>query len=201
MESLDFNMKEQLPKFQSKDFDIEIINKSHEKIIKRFKTYEKDLYDFLIDDALDNQEKNISVTYLWFLKGTNDLVGYITLLTDSISLNSQLKEEFQKKNIKYKSLPALKIGRLCVDNRYLRRDLGRLMIHYAFSLAIKFNKEAGCRFITLDAMRNLDNKKDPLHFYKKLDFEVLRIRDKGTIPMYMDLQHIIQESLNNQNLE
>ena len=91
---------------------IRIERLSNKHFIKDFKSYEKDLIDFLFEDALDNQEKKISVTYLWFLKETNELLGYITLLNDKINLEGNLKAYFRDKGILYKALPALKIGRL-----------------------------------------------------------------------------------------
>ena len=175
------------------DFTIEKIDKSHLGVIKNFHSYEQDLVDFLIDDAFDNQEKNISTTYLWFLREKKELVGYVTILTDSISLNQQLKREFVMKNIPYKSLPALKIGRLCIDNNFLKKGIGRIMLSFVYSRIILINKTAGCRFITLDAKRNPDNKLDSMHFYKKMGFSVLRERTKGTTSMYKDLNIIIAE--------
>ncbi|MBU1111565.1 MAG: GNAT family N-acetyltransferase, partial [Nanoarchaeota archaeon] len=88
-----------------------------------------------------------------------------------------------------KSLPALKIGRLCVDDHYLRRGLGRLMIQFAIQKASEINmNKAGCRFITLDAKRNKDKELDSIHFYKIMGFDILKERIKGTTPMYLDLK-------------
>ena len=179
--------------YKPSDFVIEKMNKSHLEIIKSFRSYEKDLVDFLLDDAFDNQEKNISTTYLWFLKETKELVSYVTILADSISLNQYLKQAFVAKNIPYKSLPALKIGRLCVENRFLKKGIGRLMIFFVYSKVILINKTAGCRFITLDAKRNPDKNLDSIHFYKKIGFEILRERNKGTTSMYKDLSVIISD--------
>lgn len=149
--------------------------------------------DFLLEDALDNQEKKISKTYLWFLKTTDELVGYITLLADTINLDSSLKEEFRKKGIRYKSLlPALKIGRLCVDDKFLRKGIGSLMMQFTIYMVKKLNDSCGCRFITLDAKRNPDSSKDSLHFYKKMGFKEIRTRQKGTTPMYKDVFKILE---------
>jgi len=173
---------------------IEKFSEAHLDIIKGFKSYEQELIDFLIEDAFDNQSKKISVTYLWFLKSTNELIGYVTLLTDKISLSPILKEEFKQKRIFYKSLPAIKIGRLCVDDRFLKRGIGNLMVQFTIYQVKKISKECGCRFITLDAKRNPDKSKDSLHFYKKIGFEILREREKGTTPMYKDVFKIIEHS-------
>lgn len=171
---------------------IEKLSPAHKEKINCFKSYEKELIDFLIEDALDNQEKKISTTYLWFLKNTNELIGYITLLTDKISLSPTLKEEFKKKGVYYKSLPALKIGRLCVDDNFLRKGIGELMIQFAIYQVQKISERCGCRFITLDAKRNLDKSKDSLHFYNRMGFDILREREKGTTAMYKDVFKIIE---------
>jgi GNAT superfamily N-acetyltransferase len=171
---------------------IENLSSAHEEIIKGLQSYEQDLVDFLLEDALKNQEKKISKTYLWFLKSTNGLIGYITLLTDRINLDAPLKKEFREKDAHYKSLPALKIGRLCVDDRFLRKGIGRLMIQFIIYQVIKLNERCGCRFITLDAKRNPDKSKDSLHFYKKMGFEILKEREKGATPMYKDVFKILE---------
>ena len=109
------------------------------------------------------------------------------MLADAINLQGELKEYFRRDNIFYKSLPALKIGRLCVGDNYLRRGIGTLMVELIIVLAEKINKEIGLRFITTDAKRNPEPSKDSVHFYRRLGFEVLKQREKGTLPMYKDL--------------
>ena len=177
-----------MEKINVKDIKIERMNRKHD--ISGFKSYEKELVNFLIEDALDQQTRRISVTYLWFLK-TGELVGYVTLLNDRINLEGDLKKTFRNKGVLYRALPALKIGRLCVDDRFLRRGVGTLMISFAIQMAFNiFNNYAGCRFIVLDAKRNKTN--DPIHFYKKQGFKILKERKKGTTPMFLDLVNNIK---------
>ena len=179
-------MEEQrLSKINPEELYLEIISSMHE--ISNFESYEQELVDFLHEDALDNQKKQISITYLWFLKSTKELVAYVTVLADAISLQGEMKEYFKQKGIPYKSLPAIKIGRLCVSDSYLGRGIGTLMIEFVVILAQKISKEMGFRFITTDAKRNIDSTRNSIHFYKKFGFEVLKQREKGTIPMYKDL--------------
>ncbi len=175
---------------KQEEIKIEIIDRSHKTDL--FQSYEKELVDFLREDAIENQKQRLSVTFLWFYEGT--LVSYITLLNDKINLEGDLKEFFKEKGIHYKSLPALKIGRICVDDNFLKRGLGRSMILSAIQIANGINKnKAGCRFITLDAKRNPDTRLDSIHFYKRMGFKTLKERVKGTIPMYLDLK-LIEEN-------
>ncbi len=175
--------------------DIEIINLSEENLgmFVGFRSFEKELVDFLNDDALDNQKKKISRTHLWVHKSTKKLVGYITLLTDKISLHTELKKEFAQKGINYKSLPALKIGRICIHDDFARKGIGTHMIDWTIHLIQRINEFAGCRFITLDAKRYDDKGKDPIHFYRKNGFEIYKKREKGTMPMYKDVYKLIEE--------
>lgn len=104
-------------------------------------------------------------------------------------LEGDLKVFFREKDIHYKSLPALKIGRLCVHDNFQRRGLGKLMVLFAITQANEIcDRRSGCRFITLDAKRNEKRELDSIHFYKKLGFKILKERRKGTTPMYLDLK-------------
>ena len=172
-------------KIDPKDIIIEKLNNKHD--LSNFKSYEKELIDFLIEDALNNQMQKLSVTFLWFYE--KNLVGYVTLLNDKINLEGNLKEFFREKDIHYKSLPALKIGRLCVHDDFRKKGIGRLMVLFAIKQANEISEnKSGCRFITLDAKRNEKRELDSIHFYKKLGLKLLKERIKGTTPMYLDLK-------------
>ena len=163
-----------MSKISPGELRIEKLSKDHD--ITGFHSYEIELVKFLQEDALDNQDKRISMTYLWFLKETNELIGYFTLLNDKINLEGNLKKYFNDKNIKYSNLPSLKIARLAVDNRFLRRGIGSLMIEYVVRRAKFISiKIAGCRFITVDA------KKNSILFYQKNEFQILREGKEDTV--------------------
>lgn len=165
---------------------VEKLHKDHD--IQGFQCYEKELLKFLHEDALEHQNKKFSVTYLLFLEESNQLVSYITLLNDKIDLEGDLKEYFSQKGLTFKSLPAMKIGKIAVDDRFLRRGIGKLMVAFAYDNADLISEQfAGCRFLTLDAKRNRDENKDSIHFYKKLNFKILKERKQGPTPMYLDL--------------
>jgi GNAT superfamily N-acetyltransferase len=179
---------------------VEKLNLSHESIIGSFKSYEKDLVEFLIEDSLAQQEQGISATYLWFKRSTNELVGYITLCPDSVKINNlrdDLSDKIRQKGIPYKSLPCLKIGRLCVEDSFLKQGIGRLMIHFVINKAILMNSEVGCRFVFLDAKRNADKNRDVIHFYLKLAFQIYKNKDNSkTTPLYLDILPILRQSTN-----
>jgi len=105
-----------------------------------------------------------------------------------LNLDADLKQFFKEKGADYKTLPALKIGRLAVDDRYLRCGIGTILLEFAYGLAkYTSNSLFGCRFLILDAKRNQDHAKDSVHFYKKFGFKTFKERNKGTLPMYLDI--------------
>lgn len=178
-------MAEKLPSITSEEIHMEIIDEPHR--VQDFQSYERELVNFLVEDALQHQKLKLSVTFLWFYQ--DQLVSYMTLLNDKLNLTGGLKEFFHQKGVLYASLPALKIGRLCVDERFLRRGLGKLMILTAIKLAQETSKKrSGCRFVTLDAKRNPNPQRDSINFYKNMEFQVLQEGRKGTTPMFLDLQ-------------
>jgi predicted GNAT family N-acyltransferase len=193
-------------KYELNDLIFENLSSEHKTIIQSFGSYQKELVDFLKQDALKSQQYHISNTYLLFDKQDKDrtaLLGYITILNDSIRLDGDLKSYFRMKGIQYKSLPALKIGRLCVDDKYSRRRLGECLLLFSIKIAKSSNQSSACRFITLDAKRYSEPEKDSFHFYKRYGFKILKMHQKeeleiikqrsGTTPMYLDLYFMINE--------
>ncbi len=172
-------MEEKIPQDGLK---VEKLSEKYKALLQNFKTDNAELEKFLVEDALSNQELAISNTYLWFYRPNNALVGYITILTDAVGVHgTELGGHFRDKGIRYKTLPALKIGRICVSKEYLDRGIGTYMVKFAMVKLLAIEQEAGCRFIFADV------KREAIHFYKKLGFVVLKAREKGTIPMYLDM--------------
>lgn len=168
-----------------------------------FQTFNAELKNFLMEDAIRNQDMYISNTYL--VKYRSLLVGYMAILNDNISLDGNLKVAFRNKGIDYKSLPAMKIGRMCVDNRYRGKKIGTFMVAECIKRICNLNTNCACRFLVVDSKRNQNRSKDSLHFYKKLGFEILLYKNKteneaydqtkGSTPMYLDLYHIIKDNM------
>ena len=186
-------------KIKPEELRVEKLTEAHRDIIGSLQSYELELIDFLMEDALNQQNRKISVTYLWFLRRTNELVAYVTLSPDCVKLkniNPKLSQNFRDKGINYKSLPALKIGRICVDDRFQKRGIGNLIIQFTISMAIKISNQVGCRFLYLDAKRNEDSSKDAIHFYKKIGFELYRDRESKETPLYLDLWPFMEKLAN-----
>ena len=174
-------------KISPSDLRIEKLSEHNKEIINNFQTSNKELKDFLIEDALNNQEMAISTSYLWFYNPKNELAAYVTILADAIRIHgTRLGKSLMDQGVMYKTLPAIKIGRLCVDDRYIGKGIGKQTTYFVMKKLIKINEEIGCRFLVVDA------KPESIKFYKKMDFEVLKQREKGTLPMYYDMIKLIR---------
>ena len=179
-----------------KELRIEKLDERHLGLLGKFETDVKDLKDFLVEDAYNNQQLGISTTYLWFYNPTNELVAYVTVLTDAIRVHgTQLGKMFVDMGVQYKTLPALKIGRMCVHEKYCGRGIGTYIIQYVMHILLEINEKSGCRFIVLDAKTDTGAHR----FYTKSGFQVLKQREKGTIPMFYDMIKVIEYYRENKN--
>ena len=191
------------PSKLKKQLIFEKIKPKHRPLIEKFLSYQEDLQEFLVEDALKLQDISISNTLLVFDAKTYrktdnlEILGYLTILNDGIILDKTLRNEFSKKGITYKSLPALKIGRLCVDDRFQKRGIGRCLLVWAMYRAAMLNQSSACRFVTLDAKRDDNKEVDSLEFYLKHGFQLLyRGKERtDTSPMYLDVIGTIRKSL------
>lgn len=134
--------------------------------IKPFKCSEEDLNGFLFDDAKHFQNELMAVTYLLEDEDENVTVAYFSLLADKITFNPDEKSFWNhlNRNIpnskRRRSYPALKIGRLAVNENYSGKGVGTFVIDsikYGFTTV----KRHGCRFLTVDALKSATS------FYEK----------------------------------
>ena len=157
--------------------------------IKPFTCAETDLSDFLFDDAKHFQRELMAVTYLIEDHELNFTVAYFSLLADKIIFNPEEKATWNKLNRKIsnskrrKSYPALKIGRLAVNEEYSGTGVGTFIldsIKYAFTTV----KRLGYRFITVDALTSATSfyEKNGFRFFTELD------KDDETRLMFYDLK-------------
>ena len=105
------------------DLEFVLLNADHD--LSGFHSSEPELNEFLKEDALVNQNNLISVTRLVFFKG--DLVGYFTLINDSIEVRA-VEECDREESYHFRKYPALKIARLATHNDFERFGVGRSML-------------------------------------------------------------------------
>lgn len=148
----------------------------------------KDLDEFLTKDALNQQEKNLNVTYLAMRK--KEILGFISISADNIKCKDI------NKNVKsiYSNYPAVKIGRLGVSEKYKRLGLGSDMLNTIQKLILKMSEKLGIAYITLDAYCTA-RKFYLKHSFKQKRKEYEKLKNKklkqtDTITMYKDIKKI-----------
>ncbi|MBD5335662.1 MAG: GNAT family N-acetyltransferase [Bacteroides sp.] len=132
----------------------------------------------------------MAVTYLLEDPFENVTVAYFSLLADKISFNPDEKSVWNRlnRNIpnqkRRKSYPAVKIGRLAVNEMFTGNGVGTFLldnIKYAFTTV----KRLGCRFLTVDALCSATS------FYERNGFQFFTEQDKDeeTRLMFYDLRN------------
>lgn len=159
--------------------------------IPSFDCGDDDLNDFLINDSKNYSSQLIATTFI--LHQENKTVAFYSLLNDKISFtdfdsNRKFKKLIQSllpNNKRFKSYPAVKIGRLGVHNDFKGTGIGTTILDY-IKRSFAFDNKTGCKFITVDAYRQ------SLKFYEKNGFEYLTESDKNesTRLMRFDLLNV-----------
>ncbi len=133
------------------------------------------------------------------------ICAYYSILNDRISYTqvdsiNQWKKKLGKhiNNNKrgYRSMPALKLGRLGVCDSYKNRGIGTAILDFLKIYALNQNEKCGCKFLTVDAYGA------SIDFYLKNDFEFMTTKD-GAAPtrqMYFDLARFLSIILAISNL-
>ena len=150
----------------------------------------KDMDNFLIEDALNQQKEHLNVTYLAYCN--TELLGFFSLLTDNITVNC-IKEKINKT---YDIYPAVKIGRFAINKKYQSMGFGTILLDNTCKNIQYISKKVGIRFITIDAYCKV------VDFYFKNEFKNQKIKnikklkrtakrnEKTTIPLYKDIKRL-----------
>lgn len=112
------------------------------------------------------REVRAHVGQCWFVREAGRFLGYITMLADCLTVEHPL---LRAENVKYRTFPAVKIGLLAVDKR--AKGLGTALVRWAFRYAASdLCPRLGARFITVDALYDLDSDYDTSGFYARFGF-------------------------------
>lgn len=156
-----------------------------------FHCADKDLNDFLIQDAQNYYNEMMAVTYVFVDKDKQQIAAYFSLLNDKVAYDPQSKGIWNRinrhihNNKRRRSYPSVKVGRLAVGEEYAKLGFGSRILDYIKNWYAKGNR-AGCRFLTVDAYR------DATKFYEKNGFDYFTTLDvlDNTRLMYFDLKDI-----------
>jgi len=174
------------------DLCFEILNKTH--IINTFCCGDIDLNRFLKTKALLDQNASASVTYIVSIKFTDKIIGYFTIINDSIKiikkdLLSKKEEKYYRfKGKLYPSMPAVKIARNAVCNDFREKGIGTNMLRYICHLYQPPVLTGGASFVTADVYPSAKT------FYLKNGFKEFEDYDNtfsDNIQMYVPLYILV----------
>lgn len=159
-----------------------------------------DLNEFLCENSHIQMDARINVTYVAIYEDV--VVAYFTLSADSIRLKDigeTGKKLLGKKGIRYPSLPALKLCRLAVQEKYTNNSIGTYLVEKIIRQAQDLSSKIGLRFITVDAYlpafgfyeNKFQFKLFPKQKYQNKINEYMASPEKfdeaDTIPKYLDI--------------
>lgn len=168
------------------DLDIERLSKYHD--IKTFHCREKDVTEFLIQDASYYQEAMLASVFLIIHEGI--ILNYFTLSCDRIRLNENEVFIVDLGFTKLREFPALKLGRLGTHVDHEGQGLARLAVEFSIGLICELNDHSslssiGCRFLVVDAIPTA------IGFYEHLGFVPNQVYGKRrTTSMRFDIKPI-----------
>ncbi len=171
-------------------------------IFKPFDCGDDDLNDFLLSKSIEYSKENLATTFV--IENTDVTVAYYSVFNDSVNtqdLNFASKSaalrfvkelvSHPKRHLKY--YPAIKIGRLAVNNTIQKKGIGKTIINAIIDYAIESNDKCACKIITVDAYSQ------SLLFYERQGFKYFSDSDleKDTRQMYLNLTPLILASQEN----
>jgi len=158
-----------------------------------FTSTNTELNDFLINDALHDQDEMISRTYLCCLN--KSITGFFTIVADTIEVQA-IDEADGIDEYPYHKYPSIKIARLAVDETCKRQGFGRFWGMAAIGLALSVSGTIGCRYLTVDS------KPESISFYERLGLRVVeRYRQTDFPKMYIDMQPVVERMQPEESLE
>jgi ribosomal protein S18 acetylase RimI-like enzyme len=158
------------------EYCIALLNKEHDKTT--FSSGVDSLDRYLIKEASQYKRRGLAVTYVLTENDTTTVMGYYTLSSASVNLEL-LPPEIQKKLPRYPTVPATLLGRLAVDKKHQKKDLGELLLLDALRKSFELSEKIGSVAVIVDAENN-----KVISFYKKYGFiELIDCQSKLFLPM------------------
>lgn len=184
------------------NYKFETLTSKHN--LNKFECESDDLTDFLKNDALNQQNNKLNLTKL--ITCDEEIIGYVSLLTDTIPLKN-IRENETKQDIKgqlsitskNKLLPAIKIGRFAIDRKYAGNGIGTdVLLNVLYNIKHIAENNVGLRFVIVEGyaraynfytqhnnFRNL--KKDDGKIKSQLE-KIIERNPEQTFYLYLDLR-------------
>lgn len=140
----------------------EPLNRLHAR--SEFTTTHPALERFLRQQARQEMDKNVSVSYVLRPSDATQILGYYTLSASAIVLKD-LPEALRKKLPHYPVVPAILLGRLAIDSRFQGQGLGAKLLIHALKRAYQTSRIIGAVAVVVDAI-----DQPAVSFYRKYGF-------------------------------
>ena len=182
------------------NYYFETLNESHN--LNNFYCEDEELNEFLKEDALKQQKQKLNLTKLIICD--DEIIGFVSLLTDGIRIKD-IKDEGVRTIIQgkldstnKKRIPAIKIGRFAIDEKYSNKGLGtHILRNIIKNIKIISENYVGVRFIVVNAYAKAYDfyveknqftclKKDEKKINEKLE-KIIKQNPKQTFYLYIDL--------------
>jgi predicted N-acetyltransferase YhbS len=153
-----------MPSDSSVDFrrmKVHILNEKDD--LRSFKCANEEINDFIHDEAKEFQNERLGVSYVFTYD--DKPVGFVTL--SMADLRKERMKSEHRLQIGKENYPALQISQLAVCTELERRDIGTELCKFSHGKAYEFSEKVGCRFLVLNAKRNV------IGFYEKYGFRLL----------------------------
>lgn len=160
-------------------FVIEPLGKHHRR--DEFDCGEESLNEFLKKYARQNSEKGFGRTFVAVLPEGNEVLGYYTLSSGSVSF-----ENFEEKLPRY-PIPTVHLGRLAADLKMRGQGLGELLLIDALERIALVAAELGIYAVELYALNERAK-----NFYLKYGFVALKDDEKH---LYLPIETLKKSGL------
>jgi GNAT superfamily N-acetyltransferase len=158
----------------------DISRSKFDKVKKNFSCQNKELEKHIKQYAFNHQKEGLFQTY-FYVDDNDNFLGYISVAVATIEREKVENELNVSSSIKY-SIPAIKITRLCVFDKFCSKGVGTILMTFANILAIAQQKKIGCRAMIVDS------KPEAIEFYKRFNFvEINKEENSETMFMICDI--------------
>jgi len=140
------------PKLDEKDINIERLRQEQTGLLANFDCGSKSENEFLLRDALANQQGHLSETYLLTEKSTKKVISYITLTFGSFKLAgdkklSGIKVKKKPFRIFASNMPCLLVAKLATDKEEVGRGSATHLLKFAIQKAKEIDKIMALRWL------------------------------------------------------
>jgi len=144
--------------------------------ITNFQCSNTDYGDYIKGEAYEDQAKSIAQT--WVFVYNKYVIGYV-----SIAMGDLNKTQHEKlRQFPHTNVPGLLLGRLATHKEFEGLGVGRKMVDWVFSEAIRYAKDIGCRILYLNPEKGLDT-----WYSQKMKFVHIK-KKNGQDVMFYDLK-------------